>query len=152
VQYAVMNDKEPLLEHIEDFPGMIQVPPDGPSLLGVDVFWNMDGERCEVIVHSWWWRGETVYRNTMMSLRLVNETGERLAQVDMPPAGYRFGQEKWTPFVHTLGRAVLAIPCGEIEQNEMVEVEMVVYDLNGEKPTQVVNLANLNVQSAFQPE
>ncbi len=139
VSYTITRDKPSLIEHIVDYPGIIQVPPDGPSLLGYDVLHNLIDEQCMFIVHTWWWRGETDYLNTMVSMRLIGSSGELLVQRDFPPAGYHFPQEKWTPFVPTLGRVELPYHCNQ----SVAQVVAIVYDINGEKPQQPIVLAEI---------
>jgi hypothetical protein len=145
VEYVLSEQKLPLPEHIVAYPGILQVLPDGPSLLGYDVFFSFhessDEDRdCSVIVHTWWWRGEIDYPATKMSVSLFGPGDRRLAQHDQPPAGYTFGQEKWTPFVPTLGRVELTFPCSQFEADRTYDVWLAVYDSNGEKPEQRVLL------------
>lgn len=128
-----------LLDHIAAYPGVIQVPPDGPSLLGYDVYYPtpQDGQ-CMAIVQAWWWRGETDYPTTLVSLRLADANGDRILQTDTPPAGYFYPQERWTPFVPILGRVELVGPC--VAWEAAAQLEMVVYDAAGEKPSQPIVL------------
>ncbi|MCB9437838.1 MAG: glycosyltransferase family 39 protein [Anaerolineales bacterium] len=128
VSYDITSDKPNLLEHIIAYPGVVQVPPDGPSLLGYDVLPMLKGPDCGVVVHTWWWRGMTDYPQTMMSVRLVDETGQWLVQVDMPLAGFYFDQSDWQPFIPTLGRVELNAPCAVWNSGQVTMIEMVVYE------------------------
>jgi uncharacterized membrane protein len=152
VSYQVVGKVVPIQEHIISLPDVLQVPPDGPSLLGSEVFTILPSDKtrhneCGIIVHTWWWRGETDYPHTMLSVRLVNSAGERLIQRDLPPAGYRFGQEKWIPFVPTLGRIFLPYGCDHFKAGANYQVEMVVYDSAGEKPEQPVLLDTFSIRN-----
>lgn len=128
VSYDITPDKSNLIEHIIAYPGIVQVPPDGPSLLGYDVLPMLEGPDCGVVVHTWWWRGEIDYPKTMMSVRLVDEAGQWLVQMDMPLAGFYFDQSDWQPFIPTLGRVELNAPCDAWDGGQVTTVEMVVYE------------------------
>lgn len=140
VEYKLSEAKESLFDHIVGYPGILKVQPDGPSLLGFDVYLSFDerahAEYCSVMVHTWWWRGDADYPATMMGVALINQAETRIAQRDQPLAGYTFGQEKWTPFVPTLGRVELQYACNQLSSGEEYEVWLAVYDLKGEKVTQ----------------
>ncbi len=139
VSYELSSPRpEPLFEHIVAYnPAVLHVPPDGPRLLGIEVY---HPQTCEIIVHTWWWRGDTDYPNTMMSVRLVDSVNNAiLAQHDQPPAGFFFDQGKWIPFEPTLGRVVLAYQCDDLTVGHEYVVDVVIYDSKGEKPEQVVN-------------
>lgn len=150
VSYDVRDEFMPIQTHIEQLPDVLQIPPDGPSLLGTEVFKivlpnNQEINGCGIIIHTWWWRGETDYPNTMMSIRLVNEEGKRLVQRDLPPSGFQFGQEKWSYFVPMLGRTFLPYDCENFQSGEIYSVEMVVYDSANEKPEQPASLATFSI-------
>lgn len=146
VQYTLDPTQRWLWEQVGAYPGILQVPPDGPSLLGYEVFYPpSQHNQCAVIVHTWWWRGQTDYPDTMMSVRLVAPDDTRLVQADLPPAGYRFGQEKWS--LHTLGRVELRYPCAALKKNTPYRLELIVFDRHGTKPSQPVTLDTL-VQSS----
>lgn len=152
VEYRGVQVKLPLPEHIAQYPGILQVPPDGPSLLGYDVFKILPDsarapEDCAIIIHSWWWRGETDYPLTMMGVRLTDENDAPLVQRDLPPAGYHFGQEKWQSFIPVLGRIELPYDCREFEADVAYRVQMAVYDFAGEKPTQPVLLDSFTLEN-----
>lgn len=145
VEYQIAEGKESLFDHIVGYPGILRIQPDGPALLGFEVYTSFDeraddeADFCSVMVHTWWWRGDTDYPATMMSISLIDDEETRIAQRDQPLAGYTFGQEKWTPYVPTLGRVELQFPCSRLvsgEEGEEYEVWLAVYDLNGEKETQ----------------
>lgn len=125
--YTIASDKQPLFEHIVDFDGLLQVSTDGPSLLGYDAYHSI--ETCQVIVHTWWWRGERDYPETMLSARAYSDQDELIDIQDQPLANYGFGQDHWTPFTPTLARQVLDIPCGA--DINAVRMELIVYD-NGD--------------------
>lgn len=144
VSYDIHANKPNLIEHIIGYEGVVQVPPDGPSLLGYDVLPMLEGQDCGVVVHTWWWRGETDYPNTMMSVRLVAPNSEWLRQVDMPLAGFYFAQTDWQPFIPTLGRVELNYPCAMWDAGQPYTVEMVVYDRLGAKPGQPIMLGTLS--------
>lgn len=128
---------QPLFDHIVDYPGVLQVPPDGARLLGYEVYHTDD---CAILLHTWWWRGDTDYPSTMISLRLINTTTDtRVAQQDQPPAGFHYPQERWTPYEPILGRIELKYPCDAPIAD--YQLQMVVYDSNGEKPEQPVSLS-----------
>lgn len=140
--YTLHTPETPLLDHIAAYPGVIQVPPDGPSLLGYDVYYpSPQADRCSVIVQTWWWRGTTDYPSTLVSVRLADANGERLVQADIPPAGFYYPQSDWTPFVPILGRIELIAPCRVWDA--AASLHMVVYDFDGEKPTQPIVLDSL---------
>ena len=142
VEYAVAEVKESLFDHIVGYPGILRVQPDGPALLGFDVYVSIDergeGEAdfCSVMAHTWWWRGDTDYPAIMMSITVLDGEENRIAQRDQPLAGYTFGQEKWIPYMPTLGRVELQYPCDQLVSGEEYAVWLAVYDLNGEKYTQ----------------
>lgn len=139
--YDIQPEITEITEHLTTFEGVIQVPPDGPSLLGIDVFHHhVNTETCSSIAQGWWWRGATDYPNTMVSVRIVTVEGERLVQTDQPPAGYNFSQVKWTPFVPTVDRHEVRYPCVWKQQHGSLLFEMVVYDANGVKPEQRIAL------------
>jgi hypothetical protein len=143
IRYEVSDEKQPIFDHIVAYPGVLQVLPDGPSLLGYEVYTVFGQSRdpgvdCSIIVHSWWWRGQTDDPNAAVSVSLVDDNGQRLIQRDQPPAGFHFGQEKWTPFVPTLGRVDLAFPCAWLQSGATYAVWLTVYDMRGEKPAQPV--------------
>ncbi|MBI5929772.1 MAG: glycosyltransferase family 39 protein [Chloroflexi bacterium] len=148
VEYQITEVKESLLDHIVGYPGILKVQPDGPALLGFDVYTSFhertEADFCSVMVHSWWWRGDTDYPATMMSVTVFDDEEKRIIQRDQPLAGYTFGQEKWTPYVPTLGRVELQYPCDQLVSGEKYEVWLAVYDLNGEKATQTYLLATFN--------
>lgn len=143
VSYDITTDRPNLIERIVAYAGVIQVPPDGPSLLGAEVLPMLNGGGCGVIIHTWWWRGTTDYPDTMISARLVNPTGERVAQYDMPPAGFYFDQADWQPFIPTLGRVELNYSCALWQVGQDYAVEMVVYDRMGAKPAQPIDLGTI---------
>ncbi len=148
VEYRISESKEALFDHIVAYPGILRVQPDGPALLGFEVYTSfderaehateteMETDFCSVMVHTWWWRGDTDYPATMMSISLIDDEETRIAQRDQPLAGYTFGQEKWTPYVPTLGRVELQYPCEALVGGQEYDVWLAVYDLNGEKETQ----------------
>ncbi len=145
VEYAVAEVKESLFDHIVGYPGILRVQPDGPALLGFDVYVSFDerGERsegeadfCSVMAHTWWWRGDTDYPAIMMSITVLDEEENRIVQRDQPLAGYTFGQEKWIPYMPTLGRVELQYRCDQLVSGEEYQIWLAVYDLNGEKATQ----------------
>ncbi|MCQ3932910.1 MAG: hypothetical protein DPW16_20870 [Chloroflexi bacterium] len=142
VEYRIAEGKESLFDHIVAYPGILRVQPDGPALLGFEVYTSFDERAendtdfCSVMVHTWWWRGDTDYPTTMMSISLLDAEEKRIAQRDQPLAGYTFGQEKWTPYVPTLGRVELQYPCAMLVGGQEYDVWLAVYDLNAEKETQ----------------
>ncbi len=139
VSYTIHPPEEDILTHIADYVGVIQVPPDGPSLLGYDVYYPQPQNGiCSAIIQTWWWRGTTDYLSTLVSVRLADENGERIAQIDAPPAGFFYPQTRWTPFVPILGRFELIASCQEWKSAH--SLHMVVYDAEGRKPTQPILL------------
>ncbi|KAB2855995.1 MAG: hypothetical protein F9K46_14810 [Anaerolineae bacterium] len=157
VEYRISEGKEALFDHIVDYPGILRVQPDGPALLGFEVYTSfderaehateteMETDFCSVMVHTWWWRGDTDYPMTMMSISLIDDEETRIVQRDQPLAGYTFGQEKWTPYVPTLGRVELQFPCSRLGMGEEYDVWLAVYDLNGEKETQTYLLKTFSL-------
>lgn len=141
-QYPLNNaPNTPLPDHIAQYQGVLQVHPEGPSLLGFDVFRNQQGNDCGVMVHTWWWRGQIDYPATMMGIRVADTNNTPLVQHDMPPAGYVYGQAKWPIFTFILGRADLRLACDQLMPDTEYIVALAVYDAQGEKPTQPVELA-----------
>lgn len=146
--YDVQPNLPPLQDHIVALEGVLQVPPDGLSLLGVDVYHNaIDAAQCVALVHAWWWRGETDYPTTVMSARLVAATTNRLVQQDMPPAGFFFPQAHWEPFVPTVGRFELRYPCEWRQLYPELALQVVVYDTQGERPSQPIDLGPVQPQA-----
>ncbi|MCI0711685.1 MAG: hypothetical protein L0154_16130, partial [Chloroflexi bacterium] len=131
-RYPIVPDKQPLFEHIVDFEGLLQVQTDGPSLLGYDAYHSTG--TCQVIVHSWWWRGERDYPSIMLSARIFTNQDELIDIDDQPLANYGFEQDYWTPLTPTLARQVLAIPCDVVVDS--VRIQLVVYDNSGDIPPQ----------------
>ncbi len=140
--YTLHPPQTDLLDHIAALPGVLQVPPDGPSLLGYGVYYpSPQTGHCSAIVQTWWWRGTTDYPTTLVSVRLADGEGERIVQADIPPAGFFYPQTSWPPFVPILGRTELSTPC-EVWQ-KAASLHLVVYDSAGQKPTQPVLLDTL---------
>lgn len=133
-----------LWEHVGAYTGILKVQPDGPSLLGTEVYQPpADHDQCSLILHTWWWKGEQIYPFTMMSFRLLDDDNARLAQIDLPPGGYTYGQEKWGIF--TLGRAELRFDCALIDLSQNYHAELVIYDSSGAKPPQTHDLGSVFV-------
>lgn len=138
--YDIQRRQNTLQEHIVAFEGVVQVPSDGPSLLGIDSYHNrVNSTTCASIVHTWWWRGETDYPTTLVSAQLVPEaTGFPVMQQDRPPAGFFFPQDRWEPFVPVVGRFELRYPCVLVTRGEGHRIDLVVYDSAGEKQPQSI--------------
>lgn len=132
IRYALTNQREPLFEHIVRLPGYLQIGTDGPSLLGYDVYRNA----CDVILHTWWWRGERDYPGAMVSARVLDHNNQRVAIQDIPLANYNYPQQYWVPFTPVLSRFVLQVPCDE----EAIRANLVVYDRSDDFSTQTLEL------------
>lgn len=134
-----------LHRHVVTLPGVVQVRLDGPSLLGIDTYHARSGNQCHAIVHGWWWRGESDYPTTLVSVRLVPEREiDRfgLPQIDQPPAGFVFPQSRWEPFVPILDRSELRYSCSLLNTQGFgpLRLQMVVYDSAGNAPSQPIDL------------
>lgn len=138
-RYQVKRDMMTLPQHIVELPGLLQVQPYGPSLLGTDVYYESLGAGCPVIIHAWWWRGQTDDPNARVSYRLLGENNTKYDQYDAELSGMTYPQREWIPYMPTLGRAVLKIP-PDVSQ---ADVTMTVYDLAGVKLDQTLILENL---------
>lgn len=142
-RYEYRRDTISMLDHIMDLQDVLQIGSDGPSLLGVEVYYKETSPNCPVIFHAWWWRGSTDYPNARISYRLLGPEDAILAQYDFELSGQLYPQKKWLPFMPTLGRADLRIP-GGVDQ---VTAAIVVYDLNNEQPPQSAKLEEIPVTS-----
>lgn len=138
-RYQVKRDLMTLPQHIIELPGLLQVQPDGPSLLGTDIYYDSLGASCPVIIHAWWWRGQVDDPNARVSYRLLGENNTKYDQYDAELSGMTYPQREWIPYVPTLGRAVLMIPEGVTQ----ADVTMTVYDQAGVKLDQTVILESL---------
>ncbi|MBZ0306065.1 MAG: glycosyltransferase family 39 protein, partial [Anaerolineae bacterium] len=142
-RYAYQRDTADMLDHVMDLQDILKIGKDGPSLLGVEVYYEETYPNCPVIFHAWWWRGEKDYPNARISYRLLGSEDVILAQYDFELSGQIYPQKKWPPVVPVLGRAELRIPAGV----DQVTAAIVVYDLNNEQPPQHAKLGEILVTS-----
>lgn len=126
-------------EIVQPFRGDVIIPePDGPEMLGVKLIVRDDMTNGDVIVlHAWWKRGVKLDDMVRVSAQLTSaDGGWTYAQVDQPPGGWKYFDDRWLPDEPVLGRYEL--PIGPDVPKGDVAVRYIIYDAAGRwKPIQI---------------
>jgi hypothetical protein len=127
-------------------PANITPIPTGPTLEGVRLFAPEVAQAGDTIVlHTWWRRGETLQPDLRVSARITTLDGGWIyAQVDQPPASWKYVDDRWQPGVLALGRYELTI--GPDIPPGKVAVRYVLYDAAGRWEPQTVEIGEILVK------
>ncbi|MCS6872310.1 MAG: hypothetical protein NZ571_12740 [Anaerolineae bacterium] len=119
--------------------------PDGATLLAARFFAPKPARVGDtVVVQAWWRRGARLVPTLRASARLTTlDNGWLYTQVDQPPAGWKFWDDRWTDGVPAFGRYELVVtedmPAGRYA------VRYVLYDANGAWQPITITLGEIEV-------
>jgi hypothetical protein len=119
--------------------------PDGPRLIALRLFAPETAHTGDMIVlHAWWERGETLQPDLRASARITTlDFGWTYVQIDAPPAGWFFWDDRWPPGMPIFSRYELAV--GPDVPPGQVAVRYVVYDAQGRIEPLVIVAGNVAV-------
>ncbi len=119
--------------------------PDGATLLATRLFAPQPARVGDtIVVQAWWSRGARLLPNLRASARLTTLDGGWLyAQVDQPPAGWKFWDDRWTDGVPAFGRYELVI--AEDVPDGKVAVRYVLYATDGAWQPITITLGEVEV-------
>ncbi len=120
--------------------------PGGPSLHAVRVFAPEVARTGEtVVLHAWWLRGETLQPDLRVSARITTlDGGWTYTQVDQPPAGWKYVDDRWQAGIPALGRYELSI--GPDVPEGKVAVRYVIYDAANRWPPVLLKVDEITVK------
>ncbi|MCE7947694.1 MAG: hypothetical protein DYG88_09730 [Chloroflexi bacterium CFX4] len=119
--------------------------PDGATLLATRLFAPQPAHVGDtIVVQAWWRRGARLLPTLRASARLTTLDGGWLyAQVDQPPAGWKFWDDRWTDGVPAFGRYELVI--GEDVPAGKHAVRYVLYTTDGAWQPITITLGEVEV-------
>ncbi len=119
--------------------------PNGATLLAMRLFAPQPARVGDVIVvQAWWQRGAILLPTLRASARLTTlDNGWIYSQVDQPPAGWKFWDDRWADGVPAFGRYELLI--GEDVPVGRHAVRYVLYDINGAWQPITITLGEIEV-------
>jgi hypothetical protein len=105
--------------------------PGGPTLQAARLFTPAAARAGDTLVlQTWWQRGQTLQPDLRVSARITTlDGGWTYAQVDQPPAGWKYVDDRWQDGVPALGRYELTV--GPDVPPGKVAVRYVLYDAAG---------------------
>ncbi len=119
--------------------------PGGPSLQAVrllapDVAHTGD----TIVLQTWWRKGETLQPDLRVSAQITTlDGGWTYAQVDQPPAGWKYVDDRWQADIPALGRYELTI--GPDVPPGKVAIRYVLYDAAGRWQPQIYTIGTITV-------
>jgi hypothetical protein len=104
------------------------VVPGGPLLHGIRLMAPPVAQAGDlIVVQTWWTRGETLFPDLRVSAQLTSaDGGWTYAQLDQPPAGWKYVDDRWQPGDIALGRYELRV--GADVPAGVAAVRLVMYD------------------------
>lgn len=123
----------------------LALPPDYPQLIGLRVHAPQVAKAGDVVViQAWWRRGAKLQPDLRVSARINSlDGGWTYTQVDQPPSGWKFFDDRWPTDTPVFGRYELFIgpdvPAGR------VAVRLVFYDALNRWPPQMFTVRELEV-------
>ncbi len=120
--------------------------PNGPTLQGVRLFAPEVARAGDtVVLQAWWTRGAVLLPDLRVSARITTlDNGWIYTQVDQPPSGWKYIDDRWRQGVPVLGRYELRInsdvPAGK------VAVRYLLYDVNQRWAPIVLDVGEIAVQ------
>jgi hypothetical protein len=117
----------------------------GPTLIAVRMVAPARAKAGDrVVVHTWWNRGAVLVPELRGSARITTtDNGWIYAQVDQPPSGWQFYDDRWTPGIPAFGRYELVI--GDDVPVGAVTVRYAIYDTRNTLPVIVIPLGDILV-------
>jgi hypothetical protein len=121
--------------------------PGGPTLKALRLLAPDVARPGDVLVlQAWWQRGASLQPDLRASARITTlDGGWTYAQVDQPPAGWKYVDDRWQPGIPALGRYELAV--GPDVPPGKVAVRYVLYDAAGRWPPQMLNVGQVVIGS-----
>jgi len=119
--------------------------PDGARFMAAQLFAPQPARVGDtLVVQAWWWRGARLVPTLRASARLTTlDHGWLYTQVDQPPAGWKFWDDRWVDGVPAFGRYELVI--GDDVPAGRHAVRYVIYDANGAWQPIVITLGEIEV-------
>lgn len=119
--------------------------PNGATLLAMRMFAPQPAHVGDtIVVQAWWRRGAHLMPTLRASARLTTlDNGWLYTQVDQPPAGWKFWDDRWVDGVPAFGRYELVI--GEDVPAGRHAVRYVLYDVNGMWQPITITLGEIEV-------
>ncbi len=119
--------------------------PDGARFMAARLFAPQPARVGDtLVVQAWWWRGARLVPTLRASARLTTlDHGWLYTQVDQPPAGWKFWDDRWVDGVPAFGRYELVI--GNDVPAGRHAVRYVIYDANGAWQPIVITLGEVEV-------
>lgn len=119
--------------------------PDGAKLLAMRLFAPKPAHVGDtIVVQAWWQRGARLLPTLRVSARLTTlDNGWLYAQVDQPPAGWKFWDDRWVDGVPAFGRYELVI--GQDVPAGRHAVRYVIYDTEGAWQPITITLGEIEV-------
>lgn len=119
--------------------------PNGATLLAMRLFAPQPAHVGDlIVVHAWWQRGAILLPSLRASARLTTlDNGWLYTQVDQPPAGWKFWDDRWVDGVPAFGRYELVV--GEDVPNGKHAVRYVIYDADGVWQPITITLGEIEV-------
>jgi hypothetical protein len=100
------------------------------------------GER--IVVQAWWRRGSIPQPDLRVSAQITTtDGGWTYAQVDQPPSGWKYFDDRWEPDLPALGRYEL--PIGSDVPVGRVAVRLVLYDSAGRWPSVILPVGEITI-------
>jgi hypothetical protein len=98
----------------------------------------------QVVVQTWWTRGAILYPDLHADVQITTvDGGYTYAEQLMPPAGWKYFDDHWSPGIPTLGRYAFTI-AGYMPDH--VKLRLILSDAQNRWPPQVVPIASLTVE------
>ncbi|MFN8421667.1 MAG: hypothetical protein U0528_20835 [Anaerolineae bacterium] len=120
--------------------------PDAPQVLSTQIFAPQPAKTGDIVViQAWWKKGINLYPDLRVSVQMTSvDGGWTYAQIDQPPAGWNYYDDRWSADVPALGRYELRI--GEDVPAGKVAIRYIIYDaLNRWSPI-IMNLGEVEVE------
>ncbi len=119
--------------------------PGGPVLQAARLFAPAVARAGDTLVlHTWWQRGQTLQPDLRVSARITTlDGGWTYAQVDQPPAGWKYVDDRWQNGVPALGRYELTV--GPDVPPGKVAVRYVLYDAAGRWQPIILTIGEVEV-------
>jgi len=119
--------------------------PDGATFMAARLFAPQPAHVGDtLVVQAWWRRGARTLPTLRASARLTTlDNGWLYTQVDQPPAGWKFWDDRWIDGVPAFGRYELVI--GDDVPAGRHAVRYVIYDANGAWQPIVITLGEVEV-------
>jgi hypothetical protein len=122
--------------------------PGGPTLKALRLLAPDVARAGDVLVlQAWWQRGQILQPDLRVSAQVTSlDGGWTYVQVDQPPAGWKYVDDRWQPGIPALGRYELTI--GPDVPPGKVAVRYVLYDAAGRWPPQILNVGQVVIGTA----